>query len=104
MRNGTPDIQFVKEITEKGYHAGSKQLDQEMDLELYIHKFKHGNKYYLAVQRGKHRLPTIITDELKHFFLEFPKGMPIPDSLEGEPVLRRLTAGASNADSDLFGL
>ena len=104
LRNGTPDIQFVKEITEKGYHAGSKQLDQEMDLELYIHKFKHGNKYYLAVQRGKHRLPTIISDELKHFFLEFPKGMPIPDSLEGEPVIRRLTAGASNADNDLFGL
>ena len=75
-----------------------------MDLELYIHKFKHGNKYYLSVTRGKHRIPTIIPDEYKNFFLEFPKAMPIPDSREGDQVIRRLTTGASNADNDLFGL
>ena len=62
-----------------------------MDLELYIHKFKHGNKYYLSVTRGKHRIPTIVDDVYKYFALKFthPK-MPIPDDRPEDPIIHRL--------------
>lgn len=103
-RSGLPDVQFLPEIAEKGYFAGSGQLDQEMDLEVYNHLVKHGKDTYLAVQRGKHRLPTVISEEKKFFLKKFPKGMPIPDSKEGDKILRRLpTMMVSNAD-DIFGI
>jgi hypothetical protein len=84
VRGGTPEDQFVKEIAERGYWSGSKQLDQEMDLELHIHLFKHQKETYLAVQRGKHRLPTIVNDEDKYFLLKFPAKMPIPSDINDE--------------------
>ena len=34
-------ILFVKFVAEKGYYSGSKQLDQEVDLEIYIQIQKH---------------------------------------------------------------
>lgn len=101
LRGGLPEVQFVKEIAEKGFYAGCKQLDQEIDLELYIHLFKYGKDVYLAVQRGKHRLPTVISEEKKFFLLKFPQGMPIPDSREGEPVMRKLSSSAM-ATEDAF--
>lgn len=103
IRNGLPEDKFVRDIAEKGYYAGSKQLDQEVDCEIYIHLFKHNGVWYLAVQRGKHRIPTIVPDEYKYFLLPFPKRMPIPDDLEKERIgLHKLPSAASNADSSLF--
>lgn len=103
IRNGLPEDKFVKDIAEKGYYAGSKQLDQEVDCEIYIHLFKHNGIWYLAVQRGKHRVPTIVADEFKYFLLPFPKRMPIPDDLEKERIgLYKLPSAASNADESLF--
>lgn len=81
IRGGIPEDQFVKEVAEKGYFDGCRTLDQEMDLELYIHLFKSQGKTYLTVQRGKHRLPTIISEEEKYFIIPFPKNLPIPDDL-----------------------
>lgn len=106
IRGGLPEDQFVKEIAEKGFFAGSKQLDQEIDLELYIHLFKHKGETFLAVQRGKHRLPTIIPDEYKYFLLKFPKGAPIPDDVLADEKIsfRRLGAVPSNTSEDLFKL
>jgi hypothetical protein len=103
LRSGLPEDQFVKEVTEKGYFAGTKQLDQEMDIEVYIHLFKHGKDSYLAVQRGKHRIPTIIPEEHKYYLMKFPKGMPIPDSVEGiKDYYRKLPSSSSNQDDSLF--
>lgn len=97
LRGGIPEANFLKEIAEKGYYAGSKQLDQEIDLDLYVHLFKQNKETYLAVQRGKHRLPTVISDEKKSFYMKFPKKMPIPDSKPGEPIMRRISSTAENA-------
>ena len=72
IRNGLPEDKFVRDIEGKGYYAGSKQLDQEVDLEIYIHLFKHNGVWYLSVQRGKHRLPSIVQDDYKYFLLPFP--------------------------------
>jgi hypothetical protein len=55
IREGKPPADFVKDIAGKGYYSGCKQIDQEVDIELYIHIVKFGGRAYLAVQRGKHR-------------------------------------------------
>lgn len=77
IRNGIPEHQFVNEIAEKGYTDGCKTIDQELDLELYIHIFTHKRRKYLAVRRGKHRLSTVISDEDKYTIYKFP-GLNIP--------------------------
>lgn len=103
IRNGLPEDKFVKDIAEKGYYEGSKQLDQEVDGEIYIHLFKHNKETFLAVQRGKHRISTILPDELKYFMFRFPKGMPIPDDLGKDKIsFNKLPTAASNTDSSLF--
>lgn len=92
LRGGIPEDQFVKTVNGKGYYAECKQLDHEIDVELYIHIVRHKKEYYLSVQRGKHRIPSIIPEELRYFLLKFPKGMPIPDNINNEhhTVLREL--------------
>lgn len=104
IRQGVPEDQIVKEISEKGYHSGSKQLDQEMDVELYLHLFKHQKETYLSVQRGKHRIPTILPDEYKYFLLKFPKyGMPILSDINKDlSSFRKLPRGNASETDSLF--
>lgn len=84
LRAGTSDLSFVREVAEKGYYTDSKQLDQEIDGELYTHIARHNREYYLTVMRGKHRITTILPEEEKYFLLKFPYKMPIPDDLLSE--------------------
>lgn len=85
IRNGVPEANFVKEVAEKGYTEGSKQLDQEVDLEIYIHLFSQNKKWYLSVQRGKHRIPTIIDTDDKYFILPFlNKDTPLLEDVDRE--------------------
>lgn len=104
LRGQTTPAMFVKDVAEKGYAAGSKQLDQELDLEFYHHKFSHGKQWYLGIQRGKHR-SHMIQDEKKFCILPFPQNlMPIPDDLYDEgPILRRIGASTQmhKEDEDL---
>lgn len=81
LRTGLSEDRYVCEVTEKGYWSGSKQLCQDIDLELHIHLFRHQKENYLAVQRGKHRIPTIVNEDAKYFLLKFPNKMPIPDDV-----------------------
>jgi len=105
IRSGTPEDHFVKEIAEKGYYSGTKQLDQEVDVEIYIHLFKHNKETYFSVQRGKHRIPTIINDEDKYYLMKFPKKMPLPDDIYTEDQsFKKLPSASSNVNDDLFKL
>jgi len=81
IRNDISPLNFVKEIEGKGYTEGSKQLDQVVDGELYLHKVKQKGKWFLTVQRGKHRYPGILPDEDKYFILPFPENAPIKENL-----------------------
>lgn len=83
-RNGEPDATLVKAIAGKGYYSGSRQLDQEIDLELYIHKAKLNGKQHVTVGRGKHRGAPIIDENLHYFALPFPPKAPIPEDINGE--------------------
>lgn len=110
IRAGVPEENLVKEISEKGYYSGSRQLDQELDCEAVLHTFKKNKETWLAVQRGKHRIPTILPDEKKYFLLKFPSnGMPIPDDFGmADSSFRRLPrpgeigGSASTNMDDLF--
>lgn len=85
IRNGVPEHQFVNEIAEKGYTDGCKTIDQEVDLELYVHLFTHKRKKYLAFRRGKHRLSTVIPDEDKFCMYRFPNlNTPVLEDINGE--------------------
>jgi hypothetical protein len=100
IRSGINDFHFVKEINGKGYYAGSGQLDQEVDLEIYIHLAKYQKNTYLTVQRGKHR--GYITDEKDlYFILKFPKGLPIPDDILREDSSLKSVDG-EQVSEDLF--
>ncbi len=105
IRTGIPESEFVKEIAEKGYYSGTKQLDQEVDLEIYLHLFKNNKETYISVQRGKHRIPSILPDEAKYFLLKFPKEMPIPENINdpNHVVIRKVPSRAiTNTSDDLF--
>lgn len=77
VRNGIPEHTLVKDVAEKGYYDGCKSIDQDIDLELFIHLFSHKRSKFISVARGKHRLPTVVDDEDKYFLLKFP-GINIP--------------------------
>jgi len=47
---------FVKGLPGKGYYDGCKTVDQEVDIELFVHIETINGVSYLTVQRGKHRL------------------------------------------------
>lgn len=95
LRNGTTDVALLKEVAEKGYYEGSKQLDQELSLDMYIHLVPHKGKTYLAVMRGKHRLPTNIPEYKKFFLLPFIDGDSplVSDIFTEQPIIRSLPKG-----------
>lgn len=70
IRNGLEDT-FVQEIANKGYYDSCKTIDQEVDLELYIHKVMFNGRAWLTVQRGKHRLTVQTPEEYKYCVLLF---------------------------------
>ena len=79
IRNGVPNQEFVKYLPNKGYYDHSSKLDQEIDLELFCHIAYINRKPYLTIQRGKHRIPTTISNEEKFIMLKYPKKAPIPE-------------------------
>jgi replicative DNA helicase len=97
LRLGVSDELFVKELTGRGYFAGSKQLDQEADVILFIHRVENKKTgiWYQAVQLEKHRLPTVVSSDKKFLLLPFPKVGPIPDDLFRERIDIKRLAHAS---------
>lgn len=103
LRNGMPGYQLVKEIAEKGYFDKTKALDREFDIGILLCKFRHNKKDYLAVQRDKHKIPTIVDEEKKFFILEFPNKMPIPSDIKRErSSFRSIREIENKTEEDLF--
>jgi len=100
IRNGIPNEELVKEVANKGYYEGSKQLDQVVDLEIHQHIAKIGKHYYLTFQRGKRRYPEIIPNEKKYFMLPFPSNIPcIPPNMDLNGVYVGFGYTKNNANS-----
>ena len=102
LRDGRQNL--VKEIVGLGYWEGSKSLDQGMDCEIYAHIEKFQKESYLTIQRGKHRLPTIISEDSKYFVLKFPKTGPIPDDLlsEVDSSFRKVGSTLTNESEEKY--
>ena len=64
-----------------GYYAGSKQIDQVVDGELFIHIEKFNREAYLTVQLGKLRRIEQVADEDKYVCYKFLKNGVILDDV-----------------------
>jgi hypothetical protein len=84
---------FVQEIANKGYYDGCKRIDQEVDLEIYIHIVKVNGKSWLTIQRGKHRLVNITPDEYKYCVLPFEDIGDIRVDINGDDTTRKKPGG-----------
>lgn len=95
LRGGVSPEDFVKEIANKGYWDSCKVIDQEVDLEIYIHIVKRDGISYLTVQRGKHRKPKVTAEKDLYFVLRFQQiGGLLPDI--GKPDSSLPKVGASS--------
>jgi hypothetical protein len=82
LRDGRTD--FVKIVAGLGYYDKCRTIDNELDWELYIHIEKKDKNYYLTIQRGKHRLTTVIDSEDMYAVYQFFDIGGIPDDLDKE--------------------
>lgn len=97
IRQGNED-NFVKDIANKGYYDSCKTIDQEVDLELYIHKVISDGKSWLCVQRGKHRLIAQTKEEFKFTVLPFHDIGDIRDDINSKDLSRKKPGGAAPGD------
>ena len=81
IREGRGD--FVKELPGRGFYMKSKQIDQVVDLEVFIHIEVLNGKSYLTVQKGRHRgVQTPIKDQ--YIVLPFTVESGILDDINGK--------------------
>jgi hypothetical protein len=99
-REGSTEL--VKKVKDGGYYKDTKQVDQEVDGELYQHIEHVNGDAFLTMQRGKHRLPSLIAEVDKYIVLPFPKNASIPDDLnKREITLRKPGGGQLGSDHEV---
>lgn len=89
---------FVQEIANKGYYDSCRTIDQEVDLEIYIHIERVGRESYLTMQRGKHRKIKITDVSDLYSVLKFEPVGGILDDVNGEDLSRKRVGGKSSAE------
>lgn len=94
IRQGNEET-FVRDIANKGYYDSCKTIDQEVDLELYIHIVKADGRSWLCIQRGKHRLIQQTKEEYKYTVMPFEDIGDIRDDVNGADTSRKKPAGAA---------
>ena len=105
LRAGVTPENFVKEIANKGYWDSCRVIDQEVDLEIYIHIVKTAKGSFLTIQRGKHRKPTITPEKYLFCVLPFSPVGGIRDDILGEDTTLKKVGGkpiAEGGDSEWF--
>lgn len=86
---------FVQEIANKGYYDGCRSIDQEIDVEIYVHIEKVNGESYLTIQRGKHRGLIIPTpDKDLYTVYRFNQIGGIIDDINGKDMSRRAVGGS----------
>lgn len=92
--------EFVKGIVGGGYYAGSKQIDQVVDGELFIHIEKMNGDWFLTCQRGKHRKIKQTPWEYLFLVLPFVKNGGIRDDINGPDTTRKKVGGGPIGTAD----
>lgn len=98
VREGTDN--FVKEMLRAGYYAGTKQLAQVIDGEIFMNiEYDKNGEAYMTFQRGKHRKIRQTPIEFLYFVLKFIKGGVILDDLGKPNTTRKKVGGPTMAEA-----
>lgn len=91
VRGNVEDL--VREVANKGYYDGCSTIDQEVDMELYIHIAKVNGRSYLTIQRGKHRKMRPTPEKYLYCVLPFNDIGGIRDDINGPDTTLRKPGG-----------
>lgn len=91
---------FVQEIANKGYYDSCRTIDQEVDLEYYIHIVKINGQSFLTVQRGKHRKIKPTAEKHLYFVLPFSPVGGVRDDINGPDSTRKHAGGGVIGSGD----
>lgn len=91
---------LVKEVANKGYYDGCSTIDQEVDLEIYIHKVIVNGRSYLTIGRGKHRKIRETPEKDKYLVLPFHDVGAIVDDLFGKDTSLKHAGGGEPGSND----
>ncbi|HXQ39471.1 MAG TPA: DnaB family ATPase [Anaerolineales bacterium] len=103
IRGSVTEDKFVQALVGRGYYKGTRQLDQIPDGIILHHLLNYNGEWYLAIQRDRHRITSIVDEKYKLFYLKFLPKMPLPDDLYGaDSTIYRLPPYSSNVNESLF--
>lgn len=91
---------LVREVANKGYYDGCSTIDQEVDMEIYIHKVIVNGRSYLTVGRGKHRKIGETPEEHKYMVLPFYPIGAIRDDIFGKDSTLKHAGGGEIGSGD----
>lgn len=101
VRNGVPVKQMLEEVSSGTMYDGSKTIANDLDFEIFIHLVTNNRKKYLAVYRGKHRLPTQPDPDDMFFMIPFPMlNVPVLEDLDKDDTSVRVFPRASVEAND----
>jgi len=100
MMKRTGQTELVKQMVGGGFYAGSKQIDQVVDGELFQHIEHVNNEAFLTIQRGKHRKIAQTPIEHQYIVLPFTKGGCILDDINGPDSTRKKVGGGPIGSKD----
>lgn len=98
IRDGATN--FVQMLVGGGYYDKCKTIDNEVDLELFIHIEIVNGVSYLTIQRGKHRKSTQTPLEHHYCVLPFSDIGGILDDINGPDSSRRKVGGGPIGSSE----
>jgi len=98
VRDGATN--FVQLLVGGGYYDKCKTIDNEVDLEIFIHIEIVNGVSYLTVQRGKHRKSTQTPIEYHYFVLPFNDIGGILDDVNGPDSSRKKVGGGPIGSSE----
>lgn len=93
VRAGVND--FVKHLEGKGYYDSCGTVDQEVDLEIFIHIVTVNGEDFLTIQRGKHRKPVATEHKHRYTVLPFARAGAVRDDLLGQDTSRKTPGGGA---------
>jgi len=98
LRGGVAQEDFVKEIANKGYWDSCRVIDQEVDLEIYIHLVKRDGETWITMQRGKHRKFKITPEADLFCVYKFSEVGGLKPDFGGQAQFRRRVGAATAAE------
>lgn len=91
---------LVNEVAELGYYDSCRTLDNEVDMEIYQHLVKVGDRTFITWRRGKHRKATITAEKDKFCIYEMMQIATLPWDIGKEPMFSRKLGGGTGENAD----